>query len=212
MAVDSVRPPGRPAKLGAEQLSQLSEYIDQQSRLAIGGRLQGTDIQTYIEREFGVAYELSNVYRLLRELGFSWITSRSRHPKQDGRCRKLLKLPAGNDPNIPGHVALANVDVWFQDEARFGQQNTTTRLWPGVAFAPELFSNNNSSTSIFGAVCPATGTTGSLAQSSGKPGGDEAALALIAASNKAGSSCGGDHGRRRMAYHGNVRMTSPISA
>ncbi|MFH6562534.1 helix-turn-helix domain-containing protein, partial [Aeromonas caviae] len=36
--LDSVRPPGRPAKLGAEQLSQLSEYIDQQSRLAIGGR------------------------------------------------------------------------------------------------------------------------------------------------------------------------------
>ena len=64
--LDSVRPPGRPAKLGAEQLSQLSEYIDQQSRLAIGGRLQGTDIQTYIRREFGVAYELSNVYRLLR--------------------------------------------------------------------------------------------------------------------------------------------------
>ena len=97
--LDSVRPPGRPAKLGAEQLSQLSEYIDQQSRLAIGGRLQGTDIQTYIEREFGVAYELSNVYRLLRELGFSWITSRSRHPKQDGQVQEAFKkLPAGNDP------------------------------------------------------------------------------------------------------------------
>ncbi|WP_323957967.1 IS630 family transposase, partial [Aeromonas caviae] len=89
--LDSVRPPGRPAKLGAEQLSQLSEYIDQQSRLAIGGRLQGTDIQTYIEREFGVAYELSNVYRLLRELGFSWITSRSRHPKQDGQVQEAFK-------------------------------------------------------------------------------------------------------------------------
>ncbi len=29
---------------------------------------------------------------------------------------------------IPGHMGLDNVDVWFQDEARFGQQNTTTRL------------------------------------------------------------------------------------
>ena len=62
-------------------------------------RLQGTDIQTYIEREFCVAYELSNVYRLLRELGFSWITSRSRHPKQDGQVQEAFKkLPAGNDP------------------------------------------------------------------------------------------------------------------
>ncbi len=29
----------------------------------------------------------------------------------------------------PWNVSLKNVDVWFQDEARFGQQNTTTRLW-----------------------------------------------------------------------------------
>ena len=30
---------------------------------------------------------------------------------------------------IPWNIKLKNVDVWFQDEARFGQQNTTTRLW-----------------------------------------------------------------------------------
>lgn len=30
---------------------------------------------------------------------------------------------------IPWHVALDKVDYWFQDEARIGQQNTTTRLW-----------------------------------------------------------------------------------
>nr|WP_158005936.1 hypothetical protein [Vibrio parahaemolyticus] len=30
---------------------------------------------------------------------------------------------------IPEHIALECVDVWFQDKARFGQQNTTTRLW-----------------------------------------------------------------------------------
>ena len=30
---------------------------------------------------------------------------------------------------IPWNVSLKKVAVWFQDEARFGQQNTTTRLW-----------------------------------------------------------------------------------
>ena len=30
---------------------------------------------------------------------------------------------------IAWNVSLKNVYVWFQDEARFGQQNTTTRLW-----------------------------------------------------------------------------------
>ena len=30
---------------------------------------------------------------------------------------------------IPGHIALKNVLVWFQDEARFGQRNTPTKIW-----------------------------------------------------------------------------------
>ncbi|MBL4764179.1 MAG: hypothetical protein JKX67_02695 [Colwellia sp.] len=30
---------------------------------------------------------------------------------------------------IPELISLDKVDIWFQDEARFGQQNTTTRLW-----------------------------------------------------------------------------------
>jgi hypothetical protein len=30
---------------------------------------------------------------------------------------------------IPEHIALDKVDFWFQDEARIGQQNTTTQLW-----------------------------------------------------------------------------------
>lgn len=30
--------------------------------------------------------------------------------------------------NTPGHVK-DRIGVWFQDEARFGQQNTITRIW-----------------------------------------------------------------------------------
>lgn len=30
---------------------------------------------------------------------------------------------------IPKDRDRASIDIWFQDEARFGQQNTTTRLW-----------------------------------------------------------------------------------
>jgi hypothetical protein len=39
---------------------------------------------------------------------------------------------------IPGHVALDKVDVWFQDEARFGQQNTTSRVWAGKGTRPRV--------------------------------------------------------------------------
>lgn len=30
---------------------------------------------------------------------------------------------------IPKDHDRSRIDIWFQDEARFGQQNTTTRLW-----------------------------------------------------------------------------------
>ena len=81
-----------------------------------------------------------------------------------GRCRKLLKnFQLETILNIPGHVALANVDVWFQDEARFGQQNTTTRLWAKTGSRPRAVRQQQFEYAhLFGAVCPATGATEAL--------------------------------------------------
>ncbi len=47
-----------------------------------------------------------------------------------------IKIKIETILNIPEHIALECVDVWFQDEARFGQQNTTTRLWAEKAARP----------------------------------------------------------------------------
>ena len=93
---------GRPAGLNELQRSQLREFIDEQCLRTSGGRLQGMDIQAYIEQTFGVIYRLSNIYRLLHEMGFSWITSRSKHPKQAPQVQETFKkLPTGNDPLHP---------------------------------------------------------------------------------------------------------------
>jgi hypothetical protein len=62
--------------------------------------------------------------------------------------------------NTPGHVALDRIDVWFQDEARFGQQNTTTRIWAEKGTRPRAVKQQQfESAYLFGAVCPATGAT-----------------------------------------------------
>lgn len=90
---------GRPIKLTALQLAQLSAFIKDNSVLTQGGRLQAKDIQSYIIDKFQIDYEISNIYRLLHHLNFSWITSRSRHPKQDEGVQTLFKkLLTGNDP------------------------------------------------------------------------------------------------------------------
>jgi hypothetical protein len=77
-----------------------------------------------------VSYSLTKIYRLLHRLNFSWVTSRSKHPKQSQDAQEdFKKFKTENINAIPGHLALNKVDVWFQDEAMFGQQNTMTRLW-----------------------------------------------------------------------------------
>jgi transposase len=99
-ALNEARHTGRPTKLSATQLEQLSVFIQENSTLAKGGRLQAKDIQSYITEHFSVEYEISNIYRLLHHLNFSWITSRSRHPKQDEGAQTLFKkLSHGNDPS-----------------------------------------------------------------------------------------------------------------
>ena len=61
---------------------------------------------------------------------------------------------------IPGHVALDKVDIWFQDEARFGQQNTTSRLWASKGTRPRVVKQQQFTYAyLFGAVCPSTGAT-----------------------------------------------------
>lgn len=97
--LDDKIPPGRPAQLSDKQLKTIALYVEKQSKTEQGGRLTAYDIQAYVEAPFGISYEVSNIYRLLRLLGFSWITSRSRHPKQSQSVQDAYKkLPAGNDP------------------------------------------------------------------------------------------------------------------
>lgn len=55
-------------------------------------------------------------------------------------------------------MGLDNVDVWFQDEARFGQQNTTTRLWAERGSRPRAVKQQQFDYAyLFGSVCPARG-------------------------------------------------------
>lgn len=64
---------------------------------------------------------------------------------------------------IPKHLSLAQVDIWFQDEARFGQRNTTTRLWAKKGTRPRAIQQKQYEYAyLYGAVCPANGKTEAL--------------------------------------------------
>lgn len=82
---------GRPCKLTAEQLISFKEYVTKNSIKPTGGRLTGKSLVNYIKEEYEVTYCLDNIYRLLNSLNFSWITSRSKHPKQSEEVQENFK-------------------------------------------------------------------------------------------------------------------------
>jgi hypothetical protein len=50
------------------------------------------------------------------------------------------------------------IEVWFQDEARVGQQGSLTYIWAPVGSRPRMVRDNrHDSAYLFGAICPARG-------------------------------------------------------
>lgn len=57
-----------------------------------------------------------------------------------------------------GTTAGTPVEVWFQDEARVGQQGTHAYVWAPVGSRPPMVRDNrHDSVYIYGAICPARG-------------------------------------------------------
>ncbi len=82
---------GRPPFLTSKQRKQLSQYIKDKANDTLGGRLIGADIHAYIVKEFGQHYHPDSIYYLLKQMGFSWITSRSKHPHQSQQIQDDFK-------------------------------------------------------------------------------------------------------------------------
>lgn len=89
--LESKKPKGRSSYLSQEQQAQLCRYVEEQSQRDTGGRLTGESIHKYIEDNFSVTYHPNAIYTLLKKLGFSWITSRSKHPKQSEQAQEEFK-------------------------------------------------------------------------------------------------------------------------
>jgi len=89
---------GRPCALSDDQLKELKSYVLARSIKETGGRITAQSLVDYIQEKFQVEYGIHNIYRLLHQLNFSWITSRSKHPKKCEEVQEgFKKIPIGND-------------------------------------------------------------------------------------------------------------------
>ena len=93
-------------------------------------RWRRIDLKRWIEAEFGVVMHERTVGKQLRELGYRRLSVRSRHPKADEAAQEALKkLPQAVAEAVPEAARGKPLEIWFQDEARVGQQGTLTRVW-----------------------------------------------------------------------------------
>ena len=59
---------------------------------------------------------------------------------------------------MPQNIDFSTVDIWQQDESRFGQQGSTTRIWAKTGTRPRKVKQQQFiSTYIYGAVCARDG-------------------------------------------------------
>ncbi len=82
---------GRPRKIIPEAEQWLSDKITALSEQKTGGYITGREIQRMLSEKYGVSCALKTIYNTLHRLNFSWITSRSLHPKTDGKVQEDYK-------------------------------------------------------------------------------------------------------------------------
>jgi transposase len=87
---------GNPRRLSPDQQAELARLVETGPDRAVHGvvRWRRIDLKHLIAERFGVAYHERTVGKILKQLGFSHISVRPRHPAQDGQTvAAFKKLP-----------------------------------------------------------------------------------------------------------------------
>src|SRR3954454_7763900 len=152
--------PGRAPILSHDQEVRLLERIDAPPRPEDGVcELRGAAIRHILEQEFDARYSQSGVYKLLHRLDYNDLMPRPQHPDSSPEAQEFFKEIVGE------HIAAIAeqhpedvIQVWHQDEARFGQQGTLTRVWARRGSRPRRRrQNGRESPYVLTATCAASG-------------------------------------------------------
>ena len=79
----------KPNKLSKQAEQWVIGFLTMLGSCETGGFITGKQLQSIIKKEFSVTCCLQTIYNTLHRLRFSWITSRSKHPKSDSDIQEL---------------------------------------------------------------------------------------------------------------------------
>jgi len=122
---------GRPPRLAGPDLVRFQQRLEAGPTPEDGiCTFHGRDLRLILEREFGVPLGLQAVYDLLHRHGFSSLMPRPQHKDADEDLQAIFReVVADQVQAIREAHPDREIRVWFEDEARFGQQGTLTRVW-----------------------------------------------------------------------------------
>src|SRR5512135_2017815 len=122
---------GRPLRLAPQEYPRLRQRLDAPPRPEDGVcTLRGLDVQRILEQEFGVLMGLQAVYDLLHRLDYSSLLPRPQHEDSIPEVQEFFKeIVVEQIEAIAAEHPDQEVRLYFEDEARFGQQGTITRVW-----------------------------------------------------------------------------------
>jgi transposase len=157
--------PGRAPILPRGEEGRFLERIDAPPRPEDGVcTLRGGDIRRILEREFDARYSLDGVYKLLHRLDYSSLMPRPQHEGADPELQAIFKEVVLDQIEAiaeahPGE----EVQVWHEDEARFGQQGTIARVWARRGSRPRrVRQNGRTSLYVLTAACATVGAVAGL--------------------------------------------------
>ena len=91
MAKKESNPKSRIRMIAMANIKEGKTLLTKLSTDDTGGRITGKQLQSIIMAEFSIKCCLRTVYNILHRLNFSWISSRSKHPKSDMEVQELYK-------------------------------------------------------------------------------------------------------------------------
>ena len=150
---------GRKPRLTPGQEAELAAVVERGPDPDRDGvvRWRRVDLQALIEARFAVRLHERSVGKVLRRLGFTRLSVQAEAPEggrggAGGVQKSFAELVR---EALPEHARGKPVEVWFQDEARVGQQGTLTRVWARRGTRPRAPRDRRYAWAyLFGAVCP----------------------------------------------------------
>ena len=161
------RTSGRMSPLGDMERQALAALVEAGPDPAVHGvvRWRRVDLQKVLKERLGVEVHERTVGKYLTALGYRRLSVRPQHPDADPEAQEAFKKTSAKSWRKPSRQGLRTgpLEIWFQDEARIGQQGTLTRIWAKRETRPRAPRDQRYNWAyLFGAACPARAVTAAI--------------------------------------------------